>query len=471
MAQHPNPPMKGNSGVDDGANARDALLLAVSGPNAPRQEPTPSHFAPCRFCRYRRGCTLSDFSSPPDDPVALHFILAHQLVDVLSGEACERPPFRIHVNDSPGVVAARSDRGDRRDNEDRHISKLIRVPCPSTANSEIDVYLFGVFDGHGGDICSTYVSKNLCSNFESASAIDLQSTITALSDIYGRTLRVEEPPPAAAGDDAKRQAQPDSWTDPLTLPQRLYIAFLKTELGFLEQHGRDAVVVPGAVAKDGESAPPPTPADACGATASIALIRPVHITETSAIVDIVVGHIGDSRVLIGTADGLADPLTTSHVPTLEKEQARIVELGGFSTPVSDPATNDELVLGALAVSRCFGDLRFKRFGGVIAEPQIVTKRIDEGDQAAFVCLVTDGVTSVAHDQEIVDVVKQAKSPEQAVHDVLHLADALGSTDNKTCIVIRMPAFGMHPPDRKDLTRDSRAARIADASRRRRSQPG
>ncbi|KAJ3153225.1 hypothetical protein HDU89_000854 [Geranomyces variabilis] len=382
------------------------------------------------------------------------------------GEASERPPFRIHVNDSPGIVAARSDRGNRRDNEDRFICKSLRVPMPSTSKElqgeEADVYFFGVFDGHGGETCSKYLTKHLCTNFKSARAIDLQSTLTALSDIYGRTLRVEEPPPAPTGNVKGQKTAADGWTDPLTLPQRLYIAFLKTELGFFLEHGREED------AADGE--PKPTPADACGSTASVVLVHPIRITETSAVVEIVVGHTGDSRVLIGTADGHADPLTTDHVPTLESEQARIVELGGFSTPADGATKSDHLVLGQLAVSRCFGDLRFKRLGGVIAEPQIVVRRVDEDDQAAFVCLVTDGVSSVAKDQEICDVIKQAETPEQAAHDVLHLADALGSTDNKTCIVIRMPAFGNHPREKNDLTRESRAARIADVSRRRRSQP-
>ncbi|KAJ3160082.1 hypothetical protein HDU88_008354 [Geranomyces variabilis] len=334
---------------------------------------------------------------------------------------------------------------------------------PNTSKGEeADVYFFGVFDGHGGETCAKYLTKHICKNFKSARAIDLQSTLTALSDIYGRTLRVEEPPPAPTGNVKGQTPTADGWTDPLTLPQRLYIAFLKTELGFFLEHGGEED------AADGE--PKPTPADACGSTASVVLVNPIRITETSAVVEIVVGHAGDSRVLIGTADGHADPLTTDHVPTLESEQARIVELGGFSTPADGATKSDHLVLGQLAVSRCFGDLRFKRLGGVIAEPQIVVRRVDEDDQAAFVCLVTDGVSSVAKDQEICDVIKQAETPDQAVHDVLQLADALGSTDNKTCIVIRMPAFGNHPREKNDLTRESRAARIADVSRRRPSQP-
>ncbi|KAJ3179306.1 hypothetical protein HDU87_002915 [Geranomyces variabilis] len=388
------------------------------------------------------------------------------------GKLSERPPFRIHVNDSPGIVAALSDRGNRRDNEDRYICESLRVPIPNgtkqTEGEEADVYLFGVFDGHGGNSCSEYLTSNICKNFKSARAIDLQSTLTSLSHIYGRTLRVEESPPAPAANVKGQTTTADGWLDPLTLPQRLYIAFLKTELGFFLEHDREEDVAGPVDDKPGE--PRSTPADACGSTASVVLVHPIRLTETSAVVEIVVGHTGDSRVLIGTADGHADPLTTDHVPTLESEQARIVELGGFSTPADGAAKGDHLVLGQLAVSRCFGDLRFKRLGGVIAEPQIGVRRVDDDDQAAFVCLVTDGVSSVAKDQEICDVIKQADSPEQAVHDVLQLADALGSSDNKTAIVIRMPAFGNHPPDRNDLTRESRAARIADASRRRRSQP-
>ncbi|TPX61309.1 hypothetical protein PhCBS80983_g01158 [Powellomyces hirtus] len=337
------------------------------------------------------------------------------------------------------VRVAQSDRLGRV--QDRFVSKYLRIPCPDEPGTLLDIYWFAVFDGHGGDACSEFLKNNLHGHFESARAIDLQTTLTALSSIYERSLTVTDPPPSAPGNTTS-----DGWTDPLTMSQRLYIAFLKAELEFFKKHPSEVT-------------------ETCGSTASVTLIRPVHLKSVQdAVIDVVVAHVGDSRVILGAGPrGIAHPLTTSHVPTLKSEQHRIVQLGGFSTPVPE-ARGEELVLGALAVSRCFGDKKYKKFGGVIVEPQIVTQRLDETHQAAFICMVTDGVSSVAHDQEIVDVIKHSSTPEKACSAILDLSDSLGSQDNKTVTIIRMPAWTDAPPSTaSDITRLSRAKRISEHS--------
>ncbi|CAE7200912.1 unnamed protein product [Symbiodinium pilosum] len=82
-----------------------------------------------------------------------------------------------------------------------------------------------------------------------------------------------------------------------------------------------------------------------------------------------VGNVGDSRVLLGRADGsiFAGPgtdrgLTTDHKPDLPSERARIERTGGFVREVRGVAR----VNGSLAVSRSFGDGQYKTTGGLRA---------------------------------------------------------------------------------------------------------
>merc|ERR1719436_764449 len=79
-----------------------------------------------------------------------------------------------------------------------------------------------------------------------------------------------------------------------------------------------------------------------------------------------VGNIGDSRVLLGRADGtLAEGqgtdggLTTDHKPDHPSERARIERTGGTVQDVMGVAR----VNGDLAVSRAFGDSQHKHTGG------------------------------------------------------------------------------------------------------------
>jgi serine/threonine protein phosphatase PrpC len=53
-------------------------------------------------------------------------------------------------------------------------------------------------------------------------------------------------------------------------------------------------------------------------------------------------------------------------------------------------------------------------------------------------LISDGVSGTLTDQEIVDVVKEAKTPEQGARDVVGFATEVSKEgDNATCLVIRL----------------------------------
>lgn len=97
----------------------------------------------------------------------------------------------------------------------------------------------------------------------------------------------------------------------------------------------------------------------------------------------------------------------------------------------------------LANTRSFGDANQKRLG-VTAEPEISRREI-KGSEWSFMVLCSDGVSGVLSDQEIVDIVKEAETPEEGAKAVVRFAEEVagndnGGADNCTCLVVRLGAW-------------------------------
>ncbi|KAI1426323.1 protein serine/threonine phosphatase 2C [Xylaria sp. FL1777] len=173
-----------------------------------------------------------------------------------------------------------------------------------------------------------------------------------------------------------------------------------------------------------------------GSTASVALIStptPAPFWHPAASSSLLVAHVGDTRILLcETATGLAKPLTSDHHPSSPGESYR---LRRFAASFITDSFGEERIQG-LANSRAFGDIGSKRLG-VSAEPEIT--RVDLGPaQYSFLVLMSDGVSGTLSDQEIVDVVKEAKTPEQGSKDVVAFATEVSNNgDNATCLVVRL----------------------------------
>ena len=140
-----------------------------------------------------------------------------------------------------------------------------------------------------------------------------------------------------------------------------------------------------------------------------------------------VGHVGDTRILLcETATGLARPLTSDHHPSAPGESHR---LRRFATSLVADSFGEERIQG-LANSRAFGDMQSKRLG-VSAEPEVTRTELGPA-QYSFLVLVSDGVSGTLGDQEIVDVVKEANTPEQGARDVVAYATEVSRDgDNAT----------------------------------------
>ena len=173
-----------------------------------------------------------------------------------------------------------------------------------------------------------------------------------------------------------------------------------------------------------------------GSTCSIALIStptPMPYWHPASPATLVTSHVGDTRILLcETATGHAVPTTSNHHPNHPKEAERMRRYA--ATFVTD-SFGEERVAG-LANTRSFGDMASKRIG-VSAEPEITRIEMSPA-QYAFMVLVSDGISGTLGDQEIVDIVKEARTPEQGAKDVVAFATEVSSEgDNATCMVVRM----------------------------------
>ncbi|KAI8959565.1 protein serine/threonine phosphatase 2C [Daldinia sp. FL1419] len=173
-----------------------------------------------------------------------------------------------------------------------------------------------------------------------------------------------------------------------------------------------------------------------GSTASVALIStptPAPFWHPAASSTLLVGHVGDTRILLcETATGLPRPLTSDHRPSSPSESHR---LRRFAASFVTDSFGEERIQG-LANSRAFGDMASKRLG-VSAEPEITRTELGPA-QYSFIVLMSDGVSGTLSDQEIVDIVKEAKTPEQGARDVVAYATEVSSDgDNATCLVVRL----------------------------------
>ncbi|KAK5938203.1 Protein phosphatase 2C 6 [Knufia obscura] len=173
-----------------------------------------------------------------------------------------------------------------------------------------------------------------------------------------------------------------------------------------------------------------------GSTCSIAVLStpsPTPFWNPATSSSMLVAHVGDTRILLcSTATGVGIPLTTDHHPSSPIEANRLRRYA--ATFVTD-SFGEERISG-LANTRAFGDIGSKRIG-VSAEPEI--RRVELGAaEYSFMVLVSDGVSGTLNDQEIVDIVKEAKTPEQAARNVISFATEVSAEgDNATCLVVRL----------------------------------
>jgi protein phosphatase PTC6 len=366
------------------------------------------------------------------------------------------------------------------------------------ANGDPQVFFFGVYDGHGGAECSGFLQSRLHEYIESAATdFQLQSTLqTQASDASAaddhqaldRAKELEESLvngwKVLVGGYFRRfrpahfQNQPDASIDISTI---LTYAFLRADFEFIQAQARksdtdaDSVMADAPLnASDVLHSPSAqiggTKRFRGGSTCSVALVStptPVPFWHPSTPSTLMIAHVGDTRILLcRTSDGLAEPVTIDHHPSNPDEGKRLRRYAG--NIVTD-SFGEERISG-LANTRAFGDMGSKRIG-VSAEPEI--RRVELAPaQYSFMVLMSDGVSGTLSDQEVLDIVKEAKTPEQGARDVVAFATEVSDEgDNATCICIRLGGWERRSEGGLGSlgTRESREYRRQDAAdpRRRR----
>jgi protein phosphatase PTC6 len=129
--------------------------------------------------------------------------------------------------------------------------------------------------------------------------------------------------------------------------------------------------------------------------------------------------------------------------------------------------------GSIKRNLSLGDLRFKKFG-VTPEPEVRTKLLEgesintqhsmvctlfkpcAGKDWAYMVFVSDGVSSMLSDDEVVDLARDARDPKAAAEKILAFAQELGGDDNATAIVVPLAGWGsIRGPDKTKELRDYR----------------
>ncbi|KAG0277436.1 hypothetical protein BGZ95_005950 [Linnemannia exigua] len=226
----------------------------------------------------------------------------------------------------------------------------------------------------------------------------------------------------------------------MTLEQRLCLSFLQCDAELIQDKYQD------------------------GSTASVVIVQSKGaFWETPDDLDLILAHVGDTRVLLCEAPrGESIQLTTDHHPDAVVEADRIRRMAAY---VSADSFGENMFLGQLANTRALGDIAMKPFG-VSAEPELIRRTV-KASEAAFLVLMSDGISSVMSNQEVVDCVKLEESPTQAAANVLNLAEQLGAEDNCTVMVVKLPAWGFKMPDLSKELREYRWQSEAQQSRARR----
>jgi len=157
-------------------------------------------------------------------------------------------------------------------------------------------------------------------------------------------------------------------------------------------------------------------------------------------------------------------MTENHHADARVEAIRLRRFMGSSL-ITD-SFGEARWMGALANTRCLGDLRYKKFG-VTPEPEVRTKLL-EGSEWAYVVLISDGISSMMSDSEVCDLVRGAPDPKTAAQNILSFAEELGGEDNASVIVVPLAGWGkIRGPDSTRELREYRRLQAVGSERQRR----
>lgn len=384
---------------------------------------------------------------------------------------------------SPSYLGHFTSRVNRLYNEDKYSANVLTLPNNKT------VFNFNIFDGHGGDQCSTFLQDNLSEAIEDANEIshpDEKNLRNELAKKYWKNIGGYWKRWYKHKDNNFETMEHNSKTITLSkinnvaddLHLRLPLSFLETDYRFFDKD-------------DNKS----------GSTCTSAFIETIYSDPNNAaslpesyyfnrntISKLTVAQVGDTKAILVDKSGEAHALTQSHHPSnpIEAKRLRKYAANFFMT---DSFGEERFI--SLANTRAFGDIDYKQVG-VTAEPDVIQLVIGDqntihnkltqdeilnhtigalGGDESFLVLCSDGVTNILTDQEIADVIMvnynmkghPKASPQLCAEEVIKFVEYVGGDDNATCLVIRLNGWGNWPV--LDRTGELRQERMSDVSPR------
>ncbi|KAL4742154.1 phosphatase 2C-like domain-containing protein [Aspergillus similis] len=425
----------------------------------------------------------------------------------------ETTVVRIPLRSAKHHFGAATSRGTRPSNEDTYQAGVIDIPAfakrppasltirdrgardaalrehrgADSASGDPQVFYFGIFDGHGGSECSTFLKETLHEYIQDTAAeFELQSSLRKAGENSASTDAEGELPIRQGSNVARVQFLEknlvQSWRNlvggyfrrfvppnfshlakhtaeespsvpenkkGVTIEEILEYAFLRADLDFVSaQASREDDELSNVCRPlyQDDILYGPSRSQSLniaglrrfkgGSTASTVLIStptPAPFWHPASPSSLLVSHVGDTRILLcSTVTGEAIPLTSNHHPSSPIEANRLRRYA--ATFVTD-SFGEERISG-LANTRAFGDVHSKRIG-VSAEPELRRFEVAPAEYS-FLVLMSDGISDALTDQEVVDIIKEAKTPDEGARHVVNFATEVTRTgDNATCLVVRL----------------------------------
>ncbi|KAF8634444.1 hypothetical protein AX15_000893 [Amanita polypyramis BW_CC] len=377
----------------------------------------------------------------------------HDYIRVQSGNGIVRVPLG-----SPKVIGVANSRGNRSHQEDfyayatlslnpeelrQSVKKAHGVDWdPKNVGEPLSrqVVFIGIYDGHGGSGVSQYLRQELHGLFESMDKASIPDLFSWIKEIGGYFKRF-------------KGGALTPWIHGVTDTPCLDLEARATQTFFeIDRHLSSDEM-----------------AQACGATASVAILHSLDAPATpffaAKTLALTVAHCGDTRVLLcSTNGGHVCPMTENHHADAHVESIRLRRMMGAAL-ITD-SFGESRWMGALVNTRCLGDLRWKKFG-VTPEPDVRTKLLN-GPEWACLVLVSDGISSMLSDDEVVDLTRGALNPTAAAERIMSFSQDLGGDDNATAIVVPLAGWGkISGPDRTKDLREYRWRQAIGSERQRR----
>ncbi|KAI0320371.1 phosphatase 2C-like domain-containing protein [Amylostereum chailletii] len=306
---------------------------------------------------------------------------------------------------------------------------------PASADKSFanEVLFVGIYDGHGGSTVSQYLRQELHGLFESVHTSQIPELYEWIKEVGGYFKRFN-------GGILKPWIRPNGSQDLMDLHARATLAFFQIDRNLSEEPA----------------------AKLSGSTASVAILHSLDTPSapffSARKLALTVAHAGDTRVLLCSKDrGQVHAVTENHRAEARVESTRLRRMMG--TGLITDSFGDARWMGVLQNTRSLGDLKWKPFG-VTPEPDVRTKLL-YGEEWAYMILVSDGISSLVSDQEIVDLARDARDPKDAADRISSFAENMGSDDNMTAIVLPLAGWGkVTGPDLTKQLREYRARQMS-----------